>query len=151
MTDTVTKEIASTIRIKSANEERIAMPRIIHFEISADKPEEVSEFYKNVFGWKIEKWGDQDYWLVTTGPENEPGVNGAITQRIEARTTVNTVEVSDINEFLSRVTSSGGSVLAPSSEIPGVGTFAYCADPEGNVFGILQPSMAAPTASDTER
>jgi predicted enzyme related to lactoylglutathione lyase len=29
------------------------------------------------------------------------------------------------------------------NEIPGVGLHAYCADPEGNLFGILQPAPAS--------
>ncbi|MGZ7136310.1 MAG: VOC family protein, partial [Methanobacterium sp.] len=38
------------------------MPRVVHFEIPADDPERAIEFYKNVFGWKIDKWeGPFDY------------------------------------------------------------------------------------------
>ena len=32
----------------------------------------------------------------------------------------------------------GGKVIQPKSTIPGVGYFAYCADTEGNVFGIME-------------
>jgi uncharacterized protein len=38
------------------------MGRVIHFELNADDPARAAEFYKKVFGWKIEKWsGPQDY------------------------------------------------------------------------------------------
>lgn len=58
------------------------MTRVIHFEIASDNPERAAKFYKEVFDWKIEKWeGPVDYWLVTTGKENEPGINGAIMER----------------------------------------------------------------------
>src|SRR5262249_26811586 len=41
------------------------MPRVIHFEISADDPQRAADFYARVFGWKITKWdGPQPYWLV---------------------------------------------------------------------------------------
>jgi predicted enzyme related to lactoylglutathione lyase len=33
------------------------MPKIIHFEISADDPTRASAFYERVFGWRINKWG----------------------------------------------------------------------------------------------
>lgn len=45
------------------------MSRIVHFEIPAEKPEQIAEFYKKVLGWDIIKWGGPvDYWLVGTGP-----------------------------------------------------------------------------------
>ena len=44
------------------------MPRVQHFEISADDPEKVAAFYEKVFGWKITKWeGPVEYWLASTG------------------------------------------------------------------------------------
>jgi catechol 2,3-dioxygenase-like lactoylglutathione lyase family enzyme len=55
------------------------MPRVVHFEIYADDPEAVCPFYEDVFGWQIKKWnGPQEYWLVTTGGEGEPGINGGM-------------------------------------------------------------------------
>jgi predicted enzyme related to lactoylglutathione lyase len=32
------------------------MPRVQHFEISANDPEKVAAFFENVFGWKVTKW-----------------------------------------------------------------------------------------------
>jgi predicted enzyme related to lactoylglutathione lyase len=29
------------------------MPRVIHFEIVADKPDRAMKFYKEVFGWEF--------------------------------------------------------------------------------------------------
>lgn len=31
------------------------MPRVVHFEISANEPEKVVAFYENFFGWKAAK------------------------------------------------------------------------------------------------
>jgi predicted enzyme related to lactoylglutathione lyase len=54
------------------------MSRVIHFEIPVDDLERAASFYKEVFGWKIEKWpGTTDYWLVTTGVEGQPGLSMA--------------------------------------------------------------------------
>lgn len=62
------------------------MPRVVHFELSADNPDRAVKFYTKVFNWKIEKWaGPQDYWLITTGGEKEPGINGAIMQRSDPK------------------------------------------------------------------
>ncbi len=75
------------------------MPRPVHFELPAADPERAARFYTDVFGWTIEKWeGPVEYWLVTTGEEDEPGINGGIMrpQGPEA-TTVNTVGVDDLD------------------------------------------------------
>ena len=32
------------------------MSSVTHFEISANDPEKAVEFYKQVFGWEINKW-----------------------------------------------------------------------------------------------
>ena len=49
------------------------MARVVHFEIPADNPERALDFYGKLFGWQFQKYpGPQDYWLVTTGPGNQP-------------------------------------------------------------------------------
>jgi predicted enzyme related to lactoylglutathione lyase len=114
------------------------VPRVIHFEIPADDPGRAVKFYEKVFGWKIDKWGPIDYWLATTGPDNEPGINGAIMTKETQRTTVNTVSVSSVDEYAKKIVDAGGKVLTPRKAIPGVGYFSYCVDTEGNVFGIME-------------
>ena len=58
------------------------MIRVIHFEIPADNPDWMVKFYQSVFDWEINKWeGPMDYWLATTGPDDQPGINSAIMPR----------------------------------------------------------------------
>ncbi len=116
------------------------MPRPIHFELPADDPERAVRFYENVFGWKVQKWdGPQEYWLITTGEAPAPGIDGAIMRRDEvSQHVINTLDVPDLDAYIEKVTTSGGRVVVPKMEIPGVGWFAYAADPEGNVFGMMQ-------------
>lgn len=46
----------------------------MYFELPADDPKRAIAFYEKVFGWTITKWdAPMDYWLVTTGPDDEPG------------------------------------------------------------------------------
>ena len=55
------------------------MGRVIHFEIPADDPARATAFYRAVFGWQVSKWaGPIEYWLLTTGEEGTPGINGAV-------------------------------------------------------------------------
>ena len=118
------------------------MNRPVHFEILADHPEEVGKFYHEVLGWKIETWeGPIEYWLVTTGEEGTPGMNGAIMRRDFPQAVINTIEVESLDETLKKVEAAGGKILGGPNQITGVGIHAYCADPEGNMFGLLQPTM----------
>ena len=60
------------------------LPKVIHFEIPATDTDRAVAFYKKVFGWKIDKYGGPtNYWLVTTGDDQEPGINGAIAEKDE--------------------------------------------------------------------
>jgi predicted enzyme related to lactoylglutathione lyase len=97
-------------------------------------------FYTRVFGWKIDKWnGPVNYWLITTGDDAEPGINGAIAEKSETvQATTNTINVASFEEAIQKVTEAGGQVLMPKMAVPGVGYMTYCKDPEGNVFGVMQ-------------
>jgi len=83
-----------------------------------------------------------DYWLVTTGPDSQPWINGAIMWRTRQQATCNTIDVSLVDEFY-KILEAGGNILTPKTAIPGVGSFAYCTDAEGNVFGIMHEYTSA--------
>lgn len=121
------------------------MPRPIHFEISADDPERVLSFYNQVFGWTASKWdGPIEYWLIKTGDDITPGINGGLMRRLDpSDSTVNTISVPSVDDYLAKVTSAGGGVEMPKMAIPGIGYIAYCKDCEGNVFGIMQADPEA--------
>ncbi|UCG92464.1 MAG: VOC family protein [candidate division WOR-3 bacterium] len=126
------------------------MPRVVHFEISADDPERAVKFYTNVFGWTINKWkGPMDYWLLTTG-KDEPGINGAIMKREQPLTGKDgmigytcTMDVDNVDNYIKKVEKNGGKVIQPKGAIPGVGWFAMCLDTEGNVFGLMREDPSA--------
>ncbi|KQC15953.1 MAG: VOC family protein [Methanothrix sp.] len=118
------------------------MPRVIHFEIAIDKADRAVKFYSEVFGWKVEKWGPMDYWLVQTG--EGPGIDGALKNRERLHeSTTNTVEVPSLEEYMAKVVDKGGEVISEKMTIPGHGYFAYCKDTEGNVFGIIESDESA--------
>jgi predicted enzyme related to lactoylglutathione lyase len=58
-------------------------------------------------------------------------------------TTYNTVGVPSVDEFLKKIVKAGGKIVQKKTTIPGVGYMAYCADTEGNVFGIMQDDPTA--------
>jgi predicted enzyme related to lactoylglutathione lyase len=116
------------------------MPRVIHFEINVDNPERASKFYGDTFGWQFQQWGGpSEYWLVTTGADSQPGINGGMMKRPHpGAATVNTIGVASVDESVAAVTKNGGKVVMPKTAIPTIGWFAYCTDTEGNTFGVMQ-------------
>ena len=121
------------------------MSRITHFEIPADDPERAIKFYEKVFDWQIEKWdGPIEYWLIMTGEEDKPGIDGGLARREDPTTGVeNTIDVKDLDVSLANVKANGGKVIRPKIAVPGVGWMAYIKDTEGNVFGLMESDLEA--------
>src|SRR2546430_5336240 len=98
------------------------MSRVIHFEIPTSDPERAAAFYKKAFGWKIEKWpGPMEYWMVTTGPEGTPGINGGVMRKSDVTATTKTVDVESVEKAGAAATSAGGKKIMPKTPVPGVG------------------------------
>ncbi len=126
------------------------MSRVVHFEIHADDPQRAVNFYQHVFGWQINKWGGpEDYWLIITGPDSEPGINGAILKRQQpingdaVIAYVCTIDVSSVDDTIATITSQGGTIALPKMAVPQVGWLAYAKDTEGNIFGVMQSDHSA--------
>jgi uncharacterized protein len=120
------------------------MQRPYHFELSAEDPERAGRFYAQVFGWEIHKWaGSEEYYLVTTGDDKEPGIHGAI-QRREGVEKVNlVVGTTDLEAVTRKIVAAGGVVVRPKVAVPGVGWCAYFKDTEDIVFGVMQEDPKA--------
>ena len=116
------------------------MNRFIHFELATDDLEKTAAFYRDVFGWQIQKWeGPVDYWLVTSGDASTPGINGGLMQTGgEFRGTINTIGVADIDDAIAKVKAHGGEIVLEKDAVPGVGYQAYFKDNSGIVVGLHQ-------------
>jgi predicted enzyme related to lactoylglutathione lyase len=126
------------------------MSRVIHFEIHAGDPDRAVKFYESLFGWTFQKWeGPMDYWLVTTGPDSQPGINGGLLRRqgeIDGQAVIAyvcTVDVENIDAAITKAQSLGSQVVVPKMPIPGMGWLVYCKDTEGNIFGMMQADAEA--------
>jgi predicted enzyme related to lactoylglutathione lyase len=126
------------------------MGRVIHFEIHAEQPERAIKFYRELFGWEFTRWeGPMPYWLIKTGPDSEPGINGGLIQRrggVDGQAVIAyvcTVQTASVDEFVKKALAGGGTMAVPKMPIPGVGWLAYCKDTEGNIFGLMQPDPKA--------
>lgn len=119
--------------------------RPIHFECQTPDPASSMDFFSKLLGWEFEGWNDFPYWLTTTGPDDRPGINGAVMATPDGvPRTVIIMDVPDISGALERVAEEGGEVVLPVQDIPGVGQSAYCRDPQGLLFGLFQALAAGP-------
>ena len=90
------------------------------FELPADDTKRAIAFYERVFGWTITKrGGPKDYWLVVTGPDEEPGINGVIAPRRPGQVTVNTISVGSVDDCMKKIVDAGGNIMIPKQAIPG--------------------------------
>lgn len=135
------------------------MNRVVHFEIHAADPKRAAEFYHAVFGWDVREWvvpgveipDENRYWLVTTGPTAEPGIDGGILLRRGSAPAdgqpvnafVCTIAVSSVDDLLAKAVAAGASVAVSKMPIKGVGWVAYIKDTEGNIVGLLQDDSSA--------
>lgn len=130
------------------------MSRVVHFEIhAADVPRAV-KFYTDVFGWKSEDWtamAGSPYIGLMTGPDDQPGINGAVMQRGGENMptggpvagAVLTVQVDDFDATAAAIEKAGGTVALPKMALTGMAWQGYFHDTENNVFGIHQPDPEA--------
>lgn len=113
-------------------------------EIRTRDTERATEFYENLFGWKVvrrETAEGSDYWIFDTG--DEPRIEnirrgGMWLRRDDANVGVVVyVLVEDIETVLKRVTDPGGQVVVPKTP-QGPAFKAYFTDPDGTLFGLWQ-------------
>lgn len=120
------------------------MARVVHFEIPVEDADRARDFYADTFGWELAGFGDEGYWLATTGEEGERGIDGALISGSELHASpVIIIGVEDLGDAVDRAASNGATILLERQTIPGVGYSAYLRDPEDNVIGLFQPDGSA--------
>lgn len=121
------------------------MARVGHFDIMSEQPEKTIEFMSKVFGWTFRKWdGPMEYWLVGTGADSEPGIDGGLGRGKPVMSdVVLTITGVKLDATVKAVESAGGKVLRPRMPIPGVGWYAGIQCPDGNIFGLMEDDPAA--------
>jgi predicted enzyme related to lactoylglutathione lyase len=114
----------------------MAKHSIVHVELSANDLKAAGNFYKDLFGWKIEHDEKLNYSQFT--PEAAPGGGfNPVGENTQAGEVVVYVSTDDIDGTLAKVNKLGGSALMPKTEIPGVGWFGLFSDPTGNKLGLF--------------
>lgn len=118
------------------------------FGITADDVGRARHFYEEVFGWRFEPWGPPDFYLIHTGDDSEPGVQGLLHKRREPATGTGmtgfecTIGVENVDSIIRAVEANGGKIAMAKFHIPTVGTGFYFNDTEGNFVGAMQYEKA---------
>jgi len=114
--------------------------RVVHFEFAAIDPVRAIAFYENVLDWRVMNWeGPVDYWLLTIGEQDQPGIDGALMRRQDDwPDVINTVDMEDLEATVAAAEANGGKRVTPRSVVPGVGYMSYVSDSEDNIIGLLQ-------------
>jgi hypothetical protein len=125
---------------------------VVHFEMPYDNDVRVAKFYSEVFGWSMEKTGDEmgNYIVAMTTKTDEnkmvevPGtINGGFFPKkmmdMSAQHPSVVISVEDIKGAMAMVINAGGIVHGEPMDIPKIGKYVSFTDTEGNRVSILQP------------
>ena len=111
---------------------------VVHFEIGCTDTAKTGLFYASLFGWGTAPMGP----ALTIQTGSQRGIQGHITAlgHEPHHYTIFYVEVDDIAAQLAKVQELGGKVVVPKVDVPNYGSFAWFADPEGNIIGLWTPA-----------
>ena len=123
---------------------------VVHFEIGCRNIKKTAPFYRELFGWTLMDTPTAS--MIDTAPGGKPtpmgtppsmGINGHINSLGHEPHKYVTVyaSVDDLKATLDKAAKLGGKTLVPPTEVPGMGHFAWLADPEGTIVGIWKPVM----------
>lgn len=113
------------------------------FELGTNDQDGAAAFYGKVLGWEVgdSQMPDFDYRLAKAGGAMVAGMMPLDDQPPGTPPNWLIYFAADSADDAARVVAEqGGRVLKGPADIPGTGRFAVLADPQGAVFGILQPA-----------
>lgn len=113
---------------------------IIHFEIGCKNSNKTVAFYTELLGWTTEAYGPAQ--MIDTG--SKEGIRGHIQSlgHEPHNYCVVYAQVEDLPTYIKKAERLGGKTIVPPQEVPGMGHFAWIADPEGTLFGLWKPTKA---------
>lgn len=111
------------------------------YELLTTDFEAAAAFYGDLLGWEIRDSGQpqMDYRLCAAGGTD---VAGMMTLPAGAAgmgpVWLGYLAVEEVDEAARQVVAAGGEILMPPQDIPGVGRFAFLADPQGAPFYVMR-------------
>jgi predicted enzyme related to lactoylglutathione lyase len=142
-------------RLAELDQERRELKRmpnnVKHFAVHADDVERARAFYEKTFGWTFKPWGPPGFYLIQTGTDDDPGVQGALQGRREVVPGKPmfgfecSLGVDSIDDTIAAIEANGGKIVMPKFHIPTVGTLIFFEDTEGTVIGAMQYEVSHDT------
>ena len=108
---------------------------IVGWQIVADDPAALSDFYAKLFGWTVDRDNALGYRRLATG-----SIDGGVwPTHVPGKATVQLfIAVADIDDAIARAQQLGANVLIPRSVLPDGDAMAIVLDPAGLSFGLLE-------------
>jgi len=108
---------------------------IVHVEFHSTAPEKTKAFLSDVFGWKFQDMPEMNYSMFD--PPSAPGGGLQKAENLPAGV-LDYILSENIERTLGKIRASGGTVLMPKTEIPGMGWFAVFNDPTGIALAVYE-------------
>jgi predicted enzyme related to lactoylglutathione lyase len=107
---------------------------IVHIEIAAKNREVAGKFYSDVFGWKVQQLPEMNY--ATFEAEGGPGGGLNPVENNQPTPVMVYIDTDNIDATLHKIQQSGGKLVRPTDDVPGMGQFAFFSDPSGNILAL---------------
>jgi predicted enzyme related to lactoylglutathione lyase len=118
----------------------------IWYELITPDPDAAKAFYDAVVGWDIEPQpaGPLDYRMIRRGDGGNAGGVMRLSEDMARNggrpVWLGYVSSQDVDATVAAVTSDGGQVHMPATDMPGVGRIAMITDPAGAPFYVMRPT-----------
>jgi predicted enzyme related to lactoylglutathione lyase len=122
---------------------------IVHIEFKSANFTRTSEFYAQLFDWKMEQNASASYMKLSG--VDAPSGGWVRADLVQAPGPVAYLAVDDLESKLDEVERAGGRVLVRSLPFAGGGEIGLFADPDGNVLGLWHRKGAAGASSATAK
>lgn len=109
-------------------------------DLSTSDPDRAAKFYSTLFGWSYKR-GQNDpsgYMEIKNGDHFIGGIPPAHTDPKTPPHWMIYFMVADVAASLAKAAQLGAKTLMPAQDMPGVGTWAILADPQGAVFAVFK-------------
>lgn len=115
--------------------------RFLWYELLTTDPDAAAAFYSDVVGWKVRHFAEsqEDYRVFSAGGTDVAGM-----MRLPAEASgsgpvwLGYLAVDDVDAAAEDVAAAGGAIHMAPQDIPGVGRFAFVADPQGTPFYVMR-------------
>lgn len=116
---------------------------IVHFELGFRDIEKATAFYGPLLGWEFESYGPAA--MLSNIGRGGDGIGGHLNSlgHEPHNYCVVYAAVDDLEATLEKAATLGGSCVVPPTDVPGMGSFAWLKDTEGNLFGLWKDAKDA--------